>query len=261
MPAVLTFHPSLAEQFITEAKQDTYSGLVGMTKPGSYNYYWRLRFQFTSAAHLEKIVVKFSFTSMADYFGSCKAGIHSEDVTTLPGGVDVSLSASVGTAELVGPFEANRPYYLWLWYAGGDYTTAKVASTSAVTIDGYCIQYPVTLPGGEGYTVTPVSGYTTSVPYGDDFKFTVAYAPGYGPGAGFAVKANGALLTPVGGVYTISNITQAQTVTVEGVALQGLVYVANGGGFEAYQVYIANGSAWEQYVPHVANGGGYDILT
>ena len=231
MPAIVTFHPDLAEQFIAEAKQSSYSGLVGMTKPGSYNYYWRLRFRFAAAAHLEKIVVKFTFTSMAAYFGSCKAGLHAADVTSLPGGVDVSLSASVGTAELVGPFEANRPYYIWLWYAGKDYTTAKVASTSAVTIDGYCIQYPVTLPSGAGYTVAPVSGYTTSVPYGDDFKFMVAIAPGYAAGPAFAVKANGVVLTAVDGVYTIPGITYAQTVTVEGVTAAYAVTLTQGEGY------------------------------
>ena len=262
MPAILTFHPNLAEQFIAEAKQSSYSGLVGMTKPGSYNYYWRLRFRFAAAAHLEKIVVKFTFTSMAAYFGSCKAGLHAADVTSLPGGVDVSLSASVGTAELVGPFEANRPYYIWLWYAGKDYTTAKVASTSAVTIDGYCIQYPVTLPSGAGYTVAPVSGYTTSVPYGDDFKFMVAIAPGYAAGPAFAVKANGVALTPdASGIYTLPNISQDMAVTVEGVTLGGLCYIDNGAGFQGYLAYIDTGTQFVHYLPYVDTGAGWELLT
>ena len=77
--------------------------------------------------------------------------------------------------------------------------------------------YTVTLPTGTGYTVTATEGSTSPVTEGGSFSFTVTIAEGYEAGEAFAVKANGTALTAVDGVYTISNITADQTVTVKGV--------------------------------------------
>lgn len=38
----------------------------------------------------------------------------------------------------------------------------------------------------------------------------------------------------------------------------GLVYIDNGSGFDAYQVFIDNGSSWDQYIPCIDNGSGWD---
>lgn len=70
--------------------------------------------------------------------------------------------------------------------------------------------YTVTLPADTGYTVTPVSGYSTNVISGADFKFTVAMDAGYT----LNYVSVGSNLTPVDGVYTISNITSNKTVTL-----------------------------------------------
>ena len=78
--------------------------------------------------------------------------------------------------------------------------------------------YTVTLPSGTGYTVFAQDGSSSPVTSGGNFSFTVAIASGYHKAADFAVKSNGTTLTANGsGVYTISGITQNQTVTVEGV--------------------------------------------
>ena len=78
--------------------------------------------------------------------------------------------------------------------------------------------YAVTLPTGTGYTVMAQDGSSSPVTHGGSYSFTVTIADGYDAGDSFAVKTNGAPLTADGsGVYTIANITQAQTVTVEGV--------------------------------------------
>ena len=91
-------------------------------------------------------------------------------------------------------------------YANGECTVCGKAKP--VTI------YTVTLPEGDGYTVRG----ETSVTEGENYTFTVAIAEGYETGEGFAVKANGAVLTAVEGVYTIENITADQIITIEGVA-------------------------------------------
>jgi hypothetical protein len=75
--------------------------------------------------------------------------------------------------------------------------------------------YTVTLPTGIGYTAAVQSGSSSPVNHGGSYSFTVTLSAGYS--GAFIVKANGITLTAVGGVYTIGNITSAQTVTVDGV--------------------------------------------
>lgn len=66
--------------------------------------------------------------------------------------------------------------------------------------------------------------------YGGSFSFTIALDSEYDNSA-ITVKANGATLTPVNGVYTIANITADQTITVEGVELNTYTLtVVNGTG-------------------------------
>ena len=77
--------------------------------------------------------------------------------------------------------------------------------------------YIVELVGGTGYTITAVDGFNTTVIKGDSFSFTVNISDGYMQEDDFAVKVNGTTITAVDGVYTISNITEDMTVTVEGV--------------------------------------------
>ena len=78
--------------------------------------------------------------------------------------------------------------------------------------------HTVTLPSGQdGYTVTAQSGSTSPVNNGGSYRFTVTIAHEWYKTSSFAVKANGTTLTPDDdGVYTISNITADQTVTVTG---------------------------------------------
>ena len=75
--------------------------------------------------------------------------------------------------------------------------------------------YEVTLPTGEGYTVT-ASGSTT-VNYDTEFTFTVTVENGYSKTDGFAVKANGTKLTEQsGGSYKVT-VKSNTDITVEGV--------------------------------------------
>ncbi len=102
-----------------------------------------------------------------------------------------------------------------------DYYLAYDMVNQAIQIKEYTCT--VTLPSGQdGYTVTAENGSTSPVKRGGSFSFsvTVDSANKYYKTSSFAVKANGTALTPdANGVYTISNITTNQTVTVEGVAL------------------------------------------
>ena len=77
--------------------------------------------------------------------------------------------------------------------------------------------YTVTLQGGTGYTIAATGGSKSPVTAGGSFSFTVTPNNGYTRGNGFAVKATGTTLTSCNGVYTISNISANQTVSVSGI--------------------------------------------
>lgn len=56
-------------------------------------------------------------------------------------------------------------------------------------------------------------------------------------------------------MYRDSNTTQPNFSESKTVNLNsGLVYIANGSSFEAYEVWIANGTKFERYEPYVADG-------
>ena len=101
---------------------------------------------------------------------------------------------------------------------GGSYTANAGLVLYPVWTQNPPNTYTVSLPVGTGYSAAAQGGSSSPVTHGGSFSFTVAIESGYHKGGGFAVKVNGASLTESGsGVYTIANITHAQTVTVEGV--------------------------------------------
>lgn len=78
--------------------------------------------------------------------------------------------------------------------------------------------YRVTLPSSPvGYVVTKYGDSSQDVTEGGSFSFKVTILDGYEADSSFSVKANGVTLTAVDGVYTISNITANQQITVVGV--------------------------------------------
>ena len=88
--------------------------------------------------------------------------------------------------------------------------------------------FTVTLPTVTGVTFTPTIGSVSPVDSLGNFLFTVTLDPAYSNSV-IIVKANGNTLTPVAGVYTISNITSNQVVTIEGVTINTYTIVATAG--------------------------------
>lgn len=85
----------------------------------------------------------------------------------------------------------------------------------------YTTTYTVTLQGGTGYTLSAQPGSESPVRKGGSFTFRFALANGYQKTADFAVKVNGVkaeLTAQEPYTYTISDIRENKTVTVEGVA-------------------------------------------
>lgn len=78
--------------------------------------------------------------------------------------------------------------------------------------------YTVTLTEGDGYTLTACEGSESPVKLGGSYSFTVEIADGYEAGDDFVVKVNdNAVKADDTGIYTISDISENVTVTVEGV--------------------------------------------
>ena len=91
------------------------------------------------------------------------------------------------------------------------YVEVKHESATPTTFD-------VTLTNGTGYTLSATDSFSTPVTSGGSYSFTLKIADGYKQGDNFAVKANGSKLTAgADGKYTISNILENQTITVEDV--------------------------------------------
>ncbi|WP_409345173.1 hypothetical protein [Paenibacillus sp. MBLB4367] len=127
-----------------------------------------------------------------------------------------------GTATFTVPALADGSYTIKLFneeYNGDkktDYASEPVEMimTVAKPVE---TSFNVTLPAGTGYTAAVQSGSSSPVDRDGSYSFKVELAPEYNLSV-ITVKANNKTLTPDGnGVYTISNITEHQIITVTGV--------------------------------------------
>ena len=120
--------------------------------------------------------------------------------------------------------------------ANGKYTVTAVAANITVIVSGVVkkaapiVKHSVTLPTGEGYTVTGA----TEVVEGENYTFTLAATTGFNIDNA-VVKVNGEELDNNGNVgeYTVENVTADLVITVEGVARNSLeVTLTNGIGYK-----------------------------
>lgn len=118
----------------------------------------------------------------------------------------------------------------------GKYTVSAVTENITVTVTGVVkkaapiVKHSVTLPTGEGYTVTGA----TEVVEGENYTFTLAVTTGFNIDNA-VVKVNGEELHNNGNVgeYTVENVTADLVITVEGVARNSLkVTLTNGIGYK-----------------------------
>ena len=114
----------------------------------------------------------------------------------------------------------------------GVYTIENIKEAQNITVEGVeQMTFEVTLPISETFTVLANEGFVSPVNYGGSYSFIVDLAEGYTKGEIFAVKANNVVLTAdENGVYTIENIKEAQTITVEGVVLDYVLGDVNNDG-------------------------------
>jgi len=132
------------------------------------------------------------------------------------------------------------------------YAVSPVSENITVTVDGISLNaYAVGLPIGTGYAVTAEPGSISPVSHGGEFKFRVALLEGYAHSAP-VVKANGTLLTSESGVYTVTNVAAAVTVTVESVhtGTPGLGFSPINGGAE-FEVSRGTATAVHVVIPDI----------
>ena len=123
---------------------------------------------------------------------------------------DVSNYVSVVKNEETGGYTVSYTY-------GFDNANYGLKTVTAEIAD-----YTVTIPTGEGYTIT---GEKT-VKNGEDYTFTVTVSEGY-DAANMVVKVNGEEVTAVDGVYTVEKVSANLTITVEGVTEKPAVWTAS----------------------------------
>ena len=123
---------------------------------------------------------------------------------------DVSNYVSVVKNEETGGYTVSYTY-------GFDNANYGLKTVTAEIAD-----YTVTIPTGEGYTIT---GEKT-VKNGEDYTFTVTVTEGY-DAANMVVKVNGEEVTAVDGIYTVEKVSANLTITVEGVSEKPAVWTAS----------------------------------
>jgi hypothetical protein len=107
---------------------------------------------------------------------------------------------------------------------GEEYTVDNITADQTVTVEDITKNsYGVILTTGTGYTLAAKSGSSSPVEHGNNYTFILTLDSDYS-GSKPVVKVNGTAVALISGEYTISNITEVKTVTVENV-------IRNGGGF------------------------------
>ena len=115
----------------------------------------------------------------------------------------------------------------------GIYTVEDITSPISITVENVEFNtFGISMPAeGTGYTLTPVDGQSLMVAYNGSFSFTLSLGQGYSNSLP-VVKANGVVLTPSGDTYTIYNINEAKSITVENVIVNMyLVSIPDGEGY------------------------------
>lgn len=97
----------------------------------------------------------------------------------------------------------------------GIYTISNITEVQTVTVEGVVADtYTIALTETHGVTYSEYQNLT--IAEGEAFNFTVLLDQAYN-NSQITVKANGAVISAVGGVYTIPEIKEDKIITVEGI--------------------------------------------
>lgn len=141
-------------------------------------------------------------------------GYELHGAATVYGGRDYSFTLTLAGEAYEGSVPVVKANDEVLTEADGKYTVTNVSSALNIMVEGVAKRtFAVSIPSGDGYTVTGESEAT----YGEDYSFTVAKNAGYEQSA-LTVKVNGEAITEENGKYTVKNVKTVLNITVEGAA-------------------------------------------
>lgn len=105
----------------------------------------------------------------------------------------------------------------------GVYTITNVTQNLNIVVEGVTLNTPETIPTytistkDNEYAIIPISDNDCVVDSGSSFTFRLQLEDGYKYGNSVVVRANGVIITPNNGKYTISSVTEDIEIKVEGI--------------------------------------------
>lgn len=181
---------------------------------------------FTNGASLNSetfTYARYDITGTLSDGGSFKCQVGGADVEKTAPGDTVTIVATPDTGyepDSITVTKTDADSYEEVTVTDGSFTMPDYPVTVSVTFKR--LTYVVTLPQNTvGYLAE--STQTSPVEHGSDYTFTVTINDGYVASENFTVNANNTVLTATGVngnvyTYTVQNVTEAQVITVTGVA-------------------------------------------
>ena len=174
-------------------------------------------------------VIVSAMTASSRLVASCFVDVEAEDglialsvsegvkeVVVTKDGMSTEINAGDNTIEAGTYTVSARPEANYSIAAYSESITVKKDEKTELRISAARTEYKITKPEVKGVTVTAVNGSTETVQPGGSYSFTVTAGASYDVTT-LTVKANGSVITPSNGIYTINNINDDIIIAIDGV--------------------------------------------
>ncbi|MBR0365748.1 MAG: Ig-like domain-containing protein, partial [Clostridia bacterium] len=227
---------SLNKQSLTLKKGESFK-LIAVTEPaGLEDIVWKTSGSSVTVSADGTItgvsqgeVIVSAMTNASRLVASCFVDVEAEDgiialsvsegvkeVVVTKDGMSTEINAGDNTVEAGTYTVSARPEVNYSIAEHSESVTVKKNEKTALLITAARTEYKVTKPEVKGITVTAVNDSTESVKPGGSYSFTITAGASYDVST-LTVKANGSVITPSNGVYTINNINDDIIITIDGV--------------------------------------------
>ncbi|MCH5211648.1 MAG: S-layer homology domain-containing protein [Oscillospiraceae bacterium] len=157
--------------------------------------------------------------------------------------------------------------------AGKNHIAAGTYSVSATSYEGYTLKAysetvtvekdkethlsvqaektscEITVPQMTGVTITPVNGSKSPVELNGSYSFTLSLGSSY-DSTNLVVKANGVVISPVEGVYTISDIKDDVVITIDGIEVKSWDATLKSVKVKDYTAVLGSDNTYTVTVPY-----------
>lgn len=231
-----------------ESAQHSYSGV--------YNYYTHSTLDITVRANDSGS----SGTASGSYTSTTNGGWDNYYSYPSPRVITVQHNNTAGEKSVT--ISASSMLRVHLVY--DDYSTTYASGSTSIQTGTYTPTYALSINAGTGSAIvvnrtSSSIGGTGNLSNGATLYQNDVLKITFGANEGYALKThtvNDSTFTS-GNSHTVSG----NVVIVSTAERQGIIYIDNGSGWDAYQVYIDNGSSWDMYIPYIDNGSGWDIYS